>query len=128
MSINVNDIVTVGKSGKVEYVVTSVNGEGFVTIKSEKSSRKVSADKLTVVKSFDVEHVEVVDYAALGREVATKIAIDNTTDSEGFVLILDGHAQKVFKSFDAAAFALSRRKGSYNVAVVASKGNVLVTR
>jgi len=128
-NINVNDIVRIGK-GKVEYRVDSVeDGKAFVI--GEKSSRSVETSKLVVVTPAPI--VEEVSLPSLEElEAATRQMVKDA-DAEiakslgdGVFAVVDGEVTE-YKSFDAAAFALSRNH-TYLFANIIVDGETKVKR
>lgn len=112
----VGDVVAVGETGKVEYTVTAINADGTLELQGEKSRRKgVDGGKLRMVQAFnelaapsveDVERVEVPDSLAQYEVELLE------THGKRFSLVLDDVIVG-YKSFESAAFALSRAKGTY---------------
>lgn len=130
-NINVNDIVRIGK-GKVEYRVDSIaDGKAFVI--GEKSSRSVELAKLVVVTPAPIVEDEEVSLPTLAElEEATQELVRQADEDiaqrlgDGVFTIVDGEVTQ-YKSFDSAAFAVSRDH-SYLFASIVRDGKVLVKR
>ncbi len=120
-NVKINDIATIGKSGKVEYIVRNVEGDTVALESIEKGTkRKSTVDKVVVIKSFEPTPV-----AGDTLNIANAIAVKN---AKGLTLIIDGHATKTYNSFETAAFDLSRLKGTYRTAIIARLGRRVVER
>lgn len=116
----VGDVVVVGDNGKVQYTVTAINADGTLELQGEKSRRKgVDGGKLRMIEAYN---------ALVTPGAATPVVREQFKDMKGYVLVVDGFVQRAFKSFEAAAFTLSRLKGTYHVACIAKGGKVLVER
>jgi len=112
------DVVAIG-NGKVEYTVSALNADGTLELKGEKSKRKgVDAQKVRMITAWNdltppnVESVEGVTYPIAAWEVELL-----ATHGKRFSLVLNDTIVG-YKSFEAAAFALSRAKGTYTHASI----------
>lgn len=134
--VKVGNIVRIGETGKVEYEVTKFVTLDTVNLKGEKSNRKnVSVERLIVVPHAplallesvigtdereneiiqsldDVQSVEGVTFPLAAWEVEL-----STTHNKRYSLVLNDTITG-YKSFEAAAFALSRAKGTYKWASI----------
>lgn len=131
-NINVNDIVRIGK-GAVDYVVESVEGEN-VKVRGGKGNRAqtVEASRLTVVGGLEVQEEEVSLPTLAELEEATQELVRQADEDiaqrlgDGVFAIVDGEVTQ-YKSFDSAAFAVSRDH-DYLFASIVRDGKVLVKR
>lgn len=103
---NVGDIVRIGK-GKVEYTVEASYPGDVFKVRGGKSNRAqdVEASRLVLVKSFEAP-VENERLEGVERLATWELELYGTTEKP-YVLEIDGKGVE-YKSFDAAAFALSR--------------------
>lgn len=118
-NINVNDIVRIG-NGKVDYIVEEVYPGGVVKVRGGKNNRAqdVEASRLTVV------HKEASSPKA--EENVISLSTHNhmapALPAEGIFLLIDAEEPVEYKSFDAAAFALSRNHTYYVATIVKDRG------
>jgi hypothetical protein len=146
-NFNVGDTVRVGK-GKVDFTIVSEPARGVFNLKSEKSSRKeVSSENLTLVSKGEVivpvptheehearqesvsKHVTVPEFYNTERldTFDERVEAILSTLAKGTFVIIDNEEPKEFKSFEAAAFALSRNH-TYDRAVIVRDNVVKATR
>lgn len=141
-TFNVGDIVRIGK-GKVEYEVTTPEAAGTVDLKSlnsGKTSGAVEVSRLTLVPHASVEAIEdAIAQGAQDTNVTVTLDVGDEAlqvweaellapqgDGE-FLLTLDGVVTRE-RTFDTAAFKLSRAKGVYSKASIDRNGHRLVSR
>jgi hypothetical protein len=132
-NVKVNDTVRIGKSGKVDYIVRAVHASndldtGAVTVESLNSGKQqtVEESRLTIVESFEPVAIEL-DAPIVEREIKSVEGVTYplaawevqllATHGKRFSLVLNDRVVG-YKSFEAAAFALSRAKGTYTHASI----------
>lgn len=112
------DVVRIG-NGKVEYTVEEVYPGDVVKVRGGKNNRAqdVEASRLTMVKA---------NVALEELSLSTHNTIAETLEDGVFVLI-DGEEPVRFKSFDSAAFHVSRNH-TYRFATIVKDRAVTVQR
>jgi hypothetical protein len=136
MSFNNGDIVRVGK-GKVEYTVfPAPAAEGFTAVQSNNTGKvsEVETSRLVLVHSdwiSDADVADAVDFTAMPVPVAIPAnevmapweieLLHPVTDGRPFLLTVDGDTVG-FRSFERAAFELSRMGGGYTWAAIDHNG------
>lgn len=134
------DVVRIGK-GTVEYDVEKVEGDN-ITVRGGKANRAqtVEASRLTLVKavfanvdgSQDIgEEIAEGVYGPVAEENVISLSTHNhmapALPAAGIFLLIDAEEPVEYKSFDAAAFALSRNH-TYYVATIVKDRAVTVQR
>lgn len=121
-NINVNARVRIG-NGKVEYTVFAVTEKGF-NLQDDKGRNRydVPAEKLTVIEAAMTEGEEVSSLNDLITEISTDKARSIIADvakglTRGVFAIIDGVPTQ-YKSFDRAAFEVSRNHTYASAAIV----------
>lgn len=116
-NIVVGATVRIG-NGKVEYVVDKIEGEKAFVI-GAKSSRSADVAKLVLVSAPITEQAKELSLS------------DHNTRAEtlpkGVYLLIDGEDPVEYKSFDRAAFELSRNH-TYRIATIVNNNGVTVQR
>jgi hypothetical protein len=116
-NIVVGATVRIG-NGKVEYVVDKIDG-GKAFVIGAKSSRSVDVAKLVFVSGPVTEEAKELSLSDHNERAETL--------PNGVFLLIDGEDPVQYKSFDRAAFELSRNH-TYRFATIVNDNGVTVQR
>jgi len=142
------DIVRIGK-GKVEYTVaeTQTAPEGSVTVQSNNTGKfsDVESERLTMVQAIVPQDAELKRTESIANARPAKVTVPEFYNTDGaalaawevellapegpgdVLLVLDDKVTR-YKTFDTAAFRLSRAKGTYRTAGIVQDGKYSVRR